>query len=99
MRTWKCKHCGRKATVSYEDVLDIGTPICCDADMDLLADEPIRIVIQVQGGVVQSVHSSEPGVKVNLLDWDNLNDPGTKPAERRGAHKLQRQAEKMHEVL
>jgi len=98
MRTWKCVCCGRRVQVSYEDLLEIGTPICCDRDMDMLPRRPAQIIIQVQGGVVQSIHASVPDVKVSLLDWDNLQDPDTTPAERRKAKRLERKAGKMTEV-
>jgi len=98
MRTWKCKHCGRGARVSYEDLLEIGAPICCASEMDMLPHKPAQIIIQVQGGIVQSVHASRPDVQVSLLDWDNLQDPDTTPAERRKAKRLERMASKMTEV-
>ena len=98
MRTWKCKRCGRKTQVSYDDVLEIGTPICCDSDMDMLPCKPAQIIIQVKGGVVQSIHASVPDVRIDVLDWDNLQDPETTPAERRKAKRLERKAGKMTEV-
>lgn len=30
-----------------------------------------KIVIEVSGGVVQEVYSSDPSVNVVLIDWDN----------------------------
>ena len=99
MRTWKCKLCDRTAQVSYEDVLEIGTPICCDADMELLPGKPIRIVIQIHCGVLQAVHSSDPTVKVDLLDWDDVKDEGASPAERRHARRLERKVASMAEVF
>ncbi len=37
-RTWKCPDCGRTADVSYENLAEVGTPICpdCDIEMKLL---------------------------------------------------------------
>jgi len=66
--------------------------------MDMLLAKPIEIVVQVQGGVVQSIHASVPDVKITLLDWDNLKDQDTTPAERRKAKRLERKAGKMTEV-
>lgn len=34
----------------------------------------MKIVIETSGGVVDTVHASEPGVVVGLLDWDEVND-------------------------
>jgi hypothetical protein len=79
-------------------VLEIGTPICCDADMYMLPRKPAQIIIQVQGGIVQSIHASVPDVRIDLLDWDNLQDRDTTPAERRKAKRLERKARKMTEV-
>ena len=47
-RTWKCTKCGRKAKVSYEDILDIGTPICCDEDMELLPQHKPKAIPEPQ---------------------------------------------------
>ena len=102
MRTWKCKHCKRKVDVSYEDILDIGTPICCDEDMLLLParkTEPIRLIVEVQGGCVQAVYASAPKASVDLLDWDNIKDGDATPAERREARKLELKAKKMAQVF
>jgi len=35
--TWECPECGETVEVFYEDLADIGTPICgvCDCEMDL----------------------------------------------------------------
>jgi hypothetical protein len=99
MRTWKCKQCSRIAQVSYEDVLEIGTPICCDSDMELLPGKPVQIVVEIKGGVLQSVHSSDPTVKVDLLDWDNVKDGDASPTERRRATKLERKTSRMTEVF
>jgi hypothetical protein len=35
-----------------------------------------KIVINVQGGIVQSVWSSDPSVKVEVFDQDDLVDEG-----------------------
>jgi hypothetical protein len=99
MRTWKCQECGRTVSVSYEELLEIGTPMCCDEEMDLLPGKPVRIVIQIQGGVLQSVHSSDPAVKVDLLDWDDVKDDDASPAERRHARRLERKVGSMTEVF
>jgi hypothetical protein len=88
--------------VSYEDILEIGTPICCDDDMELLpvgkADK-IRLIVEVQGGCVQAVYASDPKVEVDLLDWDNIKDGSASPAERRAGRRLEQRAKKMHPVF
>jgi len=37
-RTWTCPHCGRSVLVSYEDLVEVGCPLCgdCDTEMTLL---------------------------------------------------------------
>jgi hypothetical protein len=102
MRTWKCKHCGRKADVGYEDILEIGTPICCDDDMTMLPTrkaDALRLIVEVQGGCVQAVYATDPKAAVDLLDWDNMKDGDATPAERREARKLELKAKKMAQVF
>jgi ABC-type ATPase with predicted acetyltransferase domain len=38
---WACKECGFEANLSYEDLADVGNPICpdCDCEMELLRVE------------------------------------------------------------
>ena len=102
MRTWKCSRCGRTVQISYEDILDIGTPICCDEDMNLLparkADK-LRLIVEVRGGCVQAVYASDPKVTVDLLDWDAVADGDATPAQQREARELERRAGKMVTVL
>ena len=47
MRTWKCNDCGRTVQVGYEELLDIGTPMCdCTGDgkdMELLDPVPLNL--------------------------------------------------------
>jgi len=33
-----------------------------------------KIVISVEGGLVNSVHSDDPKVDVEVVDWDNLKE-------------------------
>jgi hypothetical protein len=33
-----------------------------------------KILIDVQGGVVQAVFSNNPDVEITLIDWDNIKD-------------------------
>ena len=33
-----------------------------------------QVVITVQGGVVQSVHSDDPDIEVEVVDWDNIKE-------------------------
>jgi len=37
-RSWRCPECGLEAVVSYEDLAEIGNPICdqCDVEMELV---------------------------------------------------------------
>jgi hypothetical protein len=67
--------------------------------MDMLPRRPAQIIIQVHGGVVLSLHASVPDVRIDLLDWDNLQDPGATAAERRKAKRLEWKASKMAEVF
>ncbi len=39
---------------------------------------PIKIVVEVWGGVVQAVYASAP-VYVRIVDWDNIKAGGPKP--------------------
>jgi hypothetical protein len=39
----------------------------------------IEIVIEIEGGVLQAIHSNAPGINVVLLDWDN--DPEATPVD------------------
>ena len=34
-RTWKCADCGRSVECSYEDIADVGPPICPDYDLEM----------------------------------------------------------------
>lgn len=36
-RTWKCPDCGRQIDVSYQQLAEVGSPICprCDLEMEL----------------------------------------------------------------
>ncbi len=78
MRTWKCNDCGRTVDIRYEEVLDIGTPMCeCagDAkDMELLPASRIRLAVVLEGGMVSSICSDHPEllnqIYVITIDYD-----------------------------
>ncbi len=38
-----------------------------------------RIVVEVNGGVVQAVYSDDPGTTVALVDWDSEDADPTEP--------------------
>jgi hypothetical protein len=38
--------------------------------------KPVKIVLDVSGGVVQEVYSTDPSVEVILVDWDNIKQGG-----------------------
>jgi hypothetical protein len=43
--------------------------------------KPIRkVVIEVNGGVVQEVYSNDPAITVVLVDWDSIRDGGKSAA-------------------
>lgn len=49
---------------------------------------PTRIVINVAGGLVQEVGSSDPSVEVIVVDWDcNEEDCGVRVSTSTGGHK------------
>lgn len=53
---------------------------CLGEDLHI-AQEPVRIYIEVRGGVVQNI-DAPMFVDVNVIDWDDLNtDPATAWAE------------------
>jgi len=60
---------------------------------------PTNIIVETSGGVVQSVCSSSPGVKVTVLDWDDVRDETATPAVRNRVAILDRRARRMHVVF
>jgi len=42
----------------------------------LINRTPIKILIDVQGGLVQEVFSNNPDVEISLIDWDNIKEGG-----------------------
>jgi len=52
-----------------------------------------RIIIEVLGGVMQTVYSDDPTVEVDLIDWDNKDEESVAHNE-----KLSQEAEKLSEV-
>ena len=34
----------------------------------------MRLIIVTRGGVVESVHASQPDVEVEIVDWDGVDD-------------------------
>lgn len=56
-----------------------------------------RIIIEVLGGVVQSVYADEP-VEVQVLDWDNVQG-GASDDEIADANKLEDEAQKLNAYL
>ena len=63
------------------------------------AKKTIRIILECGGGCVRNVYSSDPRVKVDLLDWDDVECDEATPAEKRRAKILATKAEKMHPVF
>jgi hypothetical protein len=63
-----------------------------------LAKAP-TIIVEVEGGCVRAVYSDQPGVKVQLLDWDNVKGGDATAAERRTAKALASKARRMHDVF
>ena len=60
--------------------------------------KPAQIVVEVSGGVVNAIYSSDPTVQAEVLDWDNLETDAT-PADRTKAKALEKRIKKMTEVL
>ena len=72
-RTWKCLKCAFTANVSYEDLLETGTPMCCDEEMELMPVKPMRVVVEISGGCLVNVYAeieSPTDIQVIVLDWD-----------------------------
>lgn len=57
-----------------------------------------KIIVEVSGGCVVSVYSSDPTVQIKLLDWDNVKDGNTTPQEKRAAKALEKRAKTLHVV-
>ena len=57
-----------------------------------------EIIVQVRGGCVQAVHSTNPDTRVEVLDWDSLRceEP---PGAKRRAEALVHKTRNMHGVL
>lgn len=44
---------------------------------ELLDKKPIKIIVDIQGWMVQAVFSTDPNIEVTVIDWDNIkNDDG-----------------------
>ncbi len=47
-----------------------------------MSERPIRIIVEVSGGVVQSIHSDSRNISIDALDYDNMgcakDDPGAR---------------------
>jgi len=80
MRTWKCPKCNRTVEVGYEEIVEIGTPLCqypdCqDQEMELQDNtNPTRIIAQVEGGCVVAIMCSDPTANADILDYDNQDE-------------------------
>lgn len=61
----------------------------------LVSVKPVRIVIEVEHGAVDAVHSSEPGVTVEILDHDAIAVGNVKAED---AAPMQAAIETMHQV-
>jgi len=46
------------------------------------SDKPIRIIVEVSGGRVRSIHSDSDRISIDVLDYDNIQwaegDPGAR---------------------
>ena len=36
------------------------------------SDKPIRIIVEVSGGTVRSIHSDSDRIRIDVLDYDNM---------------------------
>ncbi|OPY71431.1 MAG: hypothetical protein A4E63_01552 [Syntrophorhabdus sp. PtaU1.Bin050] len=45
-----------------------------------MSDERIRIIVEVSGGVVQSIHSDSDKIDIDILDYDNMRAAEEDPA-------------------
>ncbi|NLW34552.1 hypothetical protein [Syntrophorhabdus aromaticivorans] len=47
-----------------------------------MSERPIRIIVEVSGGVVRSIHSDSDSISIDVLDYDNMgcakDDPGAR---------------------
>ena len=59
----------------------------------------IQIILECGGGCVRTVYASDPHVKVELLDWDDVDCEEATPAIKRRAKNLKRRARNMHPVF
>ena len=57
-----------------------------------------KVIVVIEGGVCQSVFSSDKDVDVELIDWDNLDQQDDPELEAK-YKELQKQTEKMFEVF
>ena len=37
-----------------------------------MSDKPIRIIVEVSGGTVRSIHSDSDRISIDVLDYDNM---------------------------
>jgi len=61
--------------------IDFGNIISEADEWRLIADYvlnfPVKVEIEVQGGVVNAVHSDKPNLVVDIFDWDDRQEEGT----------------------
>lgn len=58
----------------------------------------VRIIIEVEGGLVQAVYSNEPDAQLAILDLDNMKDGDCNEADRIHYRCLKLETESLHEV-
>jgi len=84
---WTCEDCKFDRLVSYNELADIGNPICplCDDLMRLADPDTIsrhKVVIYVRGGIAE-VATYPPGIDVEIIDFDNLEEEAAEKAVHR----------------
>ncbi len=100
-RTWRCPECGRTQRLSYEEIVEVGTPYCTCGDsveMELQPDQPIEVIVEVVGGNVTAVYASDKSLRVSILDHDNLCDGSASENERQRADTLKKKAKRLRTV-
>lgn len=79
-RIWECPECSFTAEMSYDDITDVGNPICtdCDIKMELTEEvkEKVQIAVYIRGGVCDDVQVNLPDEEWiwALVDYDDNPD-------------------------
>jgi len=58
-----------------------------------------EVIVEISGGCLTAVYSSDPRATVDLLDWDNVKDGDATPHDKKEAKALAKKAKKLTSVF